>query len=1204
MKSILSFFLFVLSTSYLFSQSCSTPVSQCYNVSISNLTTSSLKVSWTKGSGAYSLVVLKPAVNSTITPTNSGMPNYAPSTVYGSGTNLGSSNYVVYMGIGTSITVTGLSSCYNYDAIVYSYNSAYNSIIDDYVYCVKTTYGSNNTDEHYTLSTEPTGAPGLSVNGTPGITTATLSCTGGTGASWSLISVRPSTATAYAPTDANYYGASSSFGSGYEVGGTGTNNFSTYFSSATGTVNLTNLQPATGYYARVYSFNGSGTATNNCYNYYTGNYYQVYFNTYNNPPVMNAVNNYTICQDAPTQTITLSGIGDGSASENQSLSLYASSTNSTLIQNVTVNYTSPNTTGNIVFTPTTGQYGTSVIYLYLYDNGPGTNYSYKTFTVTVLPRPGAAGAIVTSNTVICQQKNGVIFTVPSITNATGYNWTLPSGATLTAGSNTNSITVNFNTSLTSGQVSVYGINTNGCGNGISSSKNIVFDLPPTAALAGSSQSICANTTQLAGNTPSVGAASWSLQAGSATISTPTLANSSITGIANNASVVAVWTVTNGVCPVSSSTVGITNIFGSPSCNPDADFVSNKTTVCVGSPVVFYNSSIGATSYTWNFGPTATPSVSSSSGSVSVIYSSVGAKTPTLSITTTASLTNTEIKSNYITVITSPTAPTSILGNNTVCQGKTSESYFVNTVADATDYIWSFPAGVYQNTGSTTNAITANFSVTASSGNIAVYAENSCGSSTVTTFSVSVNPLPSTPSSISGSVTVCQGANGISYIASGINNALSYTWSTPSGCNIVGGLNTPSVIVNYDNMATSGTVSVYGTNGCGNGNAGDLAITVNPLPGVATTVDGSVLNTMCPLSTNISYSTSPVANATTYSWVYPNGYTVVGASNTNTLVLDATLNALSGAIKVVGVNACGHGDTSSVLNVNIDPLPTQELCLVTVDSFSIHNEIVWQKVAAANIDSFRVYRVQTASIDTLIGTVSYNDLGRVVDINANPNVTSYTYKIAAVDTCGNEGPKSTSHQSIHLQSIYTPSPQKMDLMWNTYVGASVDNYRVLRDTGNSGNWVPLVTNLAPNATSFTDFGIPAGATSVQYRVDVIWTLSCNYAAKTAQSVINTTKSNTKDFVISSPGASIKEQESLLNSINLYPNPTKDKFDISIKAAVDNIEIRIMNQFGSLVKFEAMHYQDNATIDISEFASGIYFIQIKTAFGSVTKRLTKL
>lgn len=1202
MKTFLSILFFSLSTNLLFSQFCSVPTTQCYNVTLSNQTTNSIKVTWSKGTGDYSLVVLKPAVSGTVAPTNANMDTYIASSNYASGTNLGSNNFIVYMGTGTSVTVSGIASCYNFHALVYSYEKVFNSFLGEYVYCLKNTYGTGNTDEQYTLATEPTTAPTMSLIGTPGITTATLATTG-TGSSWSLISVRPSSYSGVAPSDGILYTASSSYGAGAQIGGV-TNNYATYFSSATGTLNLSNLQQATGYYARVYAANGSGSSSNNCYNYYTGSYKEVYFSTYNYAPVMNTVTNMTLCQNAPTQTVNLSGIGDGSAAENQTLYVYAGSSNTSLIQNVTVNYTSPNSTGNLVFTPTAGQYGTCIIYVSLYDSGPNNYYTDKSFTVTVLPQPGNAAAITTSNTVICQQKNGVVFTTPAISNATGYNWTVPTGGTITAGNNTNSITVNFNSSLTSGQVSVYGTNSNGCGNGSTSSLNVTFDKMPTASAAGPNQNICNNLTPLAANTPVIGSGAWTYcSSGLGNISSTVTPNANLS-VANNQTVTSVWTVTNGVCPASSSTVVVTNIFGSPSCNPDADFVSNKTTVCVGAPVIFYNSSIGATSYTWNFGATATPSVSNASNSVSVVYSSAGAKTPTLSITTTASLTNVEVKSNYIDVITAPTAPTNITGNTTVCQGKAAEPYFVNTVVNATDYTWSFPAGVSQNTGSNTNAITANFSTTATSGNVGVSASNSCGSSSITTLSITVNPLPTTASAITGSATVCQGVNGVVYIATNINNGLSYTWTTPTGASIVGGLNTPTVTLNYNNSAVSGNISVYATNGCGDGGTTVKTITVNPLPGVATNVDGSSMNTMCPLSSNLSYTTAPVSNATSYAWLYPSGYSVVGASNTNTLILNASLNSVNGNIKVVGLNACGHGDTSNVLNVNIEALPTQELCVVTVDSLSTSNEIIWQKNQADNnVDSFRVYRVQTVTIDTLIATVSYNDLSRAVDVTANPNVTSYTYKIAAVDTCGNEGPKSLAHQSIHLQSIYSPSPQKMDLMWNLYVGATVSNYRVLRDTNNSGNWIVLANNLAPNATSFTDFGIPAGALSVQYRVDVVWSQSCDYAAKLAQSVINTTKSNTKDFVIVSPN-SVQEQQDLLNSVSIYPNPTNDQFQVSLKAAVDNVEVKVMDQLGALVKTVEMNYEDNKLINISGLANGIYFVTIKTSFGSVTKRITKL
>jgi trimeric autotransporter adhesin len=64
-----------------------------------------------------------------------------------------------------------------------------------------------------------------------------------------------------------------------------------------------------------------------------------------------------------------------------------------------------------------------------------------------------------------QGQTGIIFSVSPIPDATGYNWSLPSGATITAGANTNSITVSFAGVITgTDNVSVYA--TNCCGNGI------------------------------------------------------------------------------------------------------------------------------------------------------------------------------------------------------------------------------------------------------------------------------------------------------------------------------------------------------------------------------------------------------------------------------------------------------------------------------------------------------------------------------------------------------------------------------------------------------------------------------------------------------------------------------------------------------------------------------------------------------------------
>jgi len=79
-------------------------------------------------------------------------------------------------------------------------------------------------------------------------------------------------------------------------------------------------------------------------------------------------------------------------------------------------------------------------------------------------QPGNAGSISGESTV-CHGQTGVIYSVPAITNATGYEWTLPQGATITSGANTNQITVSFSSSSTSGSISVYGTNYCNVGNG-------------------------------------------------------------------------------------------------------------------------------------------------------------------------------------------------------------------------------------------------------------------------------------------------------------------------------------------------------------------------------------------------------------------------------------------------------------------------------------------------------------------------------------------------------------------------------------------------------------------------------------------------------------------------------------------------------------------------------------------------------------------
>jgi hypothetical protein len=113
-------------------------------------------------------------------------------------------------------------------------------------------------------------------------------------------------------------------------------------------------------------------------------------------------------------------------------------------------------------------------------------------------------------------------------------------------------------------------------------------------------------------------------------------------------------------------------------------------------------------------------------------------------------------------------------------------------------------------------------------------------------------------------------------------------------------------------------SVFGTNSCGVSNTSELAITVKPLAKAAGTIAGPL--SVCHGSTGITFSVSPVANATRYTWNIPGGATIVSGAETNTIVVDFNMSALSGPITVFGSNSCGNGPVSPDFSLMVYPIP--------------------------------------------------------------------------------------------------------------------------------------------------------------------------------------------------------------------------------------------------------------------------------------------
>jgi hypothetical protein len=103
----------------------------------------------------------------------------------------------------------------------------------------------------------------------------------------------------------------------------------------------------------------------------------------NLPPTIDALNDLTIVEDAGSQTVTLTGITSGSATENQTLVVSVSSSNPNLIPNPTLSYSSPSATGSIAFTPVADGHGSATITVVVNDGQSQYNTVAAAFSVTV-----------------------------------------------------------------------------------------------------------------------------------------------------------------------------------------------------------------------------------------------------------------------------------------------------------------------------------------------------------------------------------------------------------------------------------------------------------------------------------------------------------------------------------------------------------------------------------------------------------------------------------------------------------------------------------------------------------------------------------------------------------------------------------------------------------------------------------------------------
>ncbi|MEO5571801.1 MAG: T9SS type A sorting domain-containing protein, partial [Bacteroidia bacterium] len=134
--------------------------------------------------------------------------------------------------------------------------------------------------------------------------------------------------------------------------------------------------------------------------------------------------------------------------------------------------------------------------------------------MTVSNTPLAPGTV-TGPAKVCPGATGISFSITPISGASGYNWTVPAGATITGGANTPSIAVSFPNPYT-GAPPVCVSALSACASSVSNCKAVGSNIPgQPGAMTGPVNGVCNSTVQYSiANVASASSYTWTIPAGS------------------------------------------------------------------------------------------------------------------------------------------------------------------------------------------------------------------------------------------------------------------------------------------------------------------------------------------------------------------------------------------------------------------------------------------------------------------------------------------------------------------------------------------------------------------------------------------------------------------------------------------------------------------------------------------------------------------
>lgn len=801
--------------------------------------------------------------------------------------------------------------------------------------------------------------------------------------------------------------------------------------------------------------------------------------------------------------------------------------------------------------PTVSPTATTVYTLTATSNGCSTS---KTITVTINPKP-TTGIITGLSTVIPAAVE--TYSVP-ITSGSAYNW-IVSGGTVSSGANTNSVNITWGATIGSGSVKVVETNASGCkGDTVSLS---VARLGSINLVAAPSSLSYTNTTgsqkiYITANT------SWTVSS-NAIWAVP----AKTSGTGNDSIAVAVSA--NGTILNRAASITIT-----------AGTIVQTVTITQDSSALVFSVTPATVSFTKNTGSQKVVITGNSTWAVSsnqawmVPVKTTGSGTDSFMVTVTANtdtisragtltftsgaITHTVTAVQDSTPVYINTSPASISFSNTASSGKVYVNSSVAWTVTA-DQTW-VTLGKTSGTGndSITLTVTANGTTSARTASLSFK-----GGSAAYTLPVTQN---STASFLTVTPSTHTGINTGQTLGASISSNVSWTVS----CN--------ETWVTLLKTVGSGNDSLYFTLAA-NG-------TINKRTGTINVTTGSITQTL-----TLTQDSTPAyltVNKSTVTFTQPtNADTVIVSSNTN-------WTASSSQTWLTLHKTSGSGNDSLKLTATANTTFALRSAIVTVAVGSLIKTITVTQTGLAIPDTLIVSTTQVHAVNT---AASY-------PVSVTANVVWTVNNTTSWFTVTPAGGVTSATLSIAVAANTTNSSRTATFTVTS--GSLIRTITVLQDS------TPVADQLTVNVDTIHALAA-GGSTSVLVTSNRAWTVSSNQSWATLDktgssgagtfnvtSAVNTGAARNAAITVTA-GTMVKtvfvSQAAPTtgladvtggNEVNVYPNPTSGMVYINQTETSNNYKVVVTDAFGKMI--QTMSNQQN--IDLSEYANGVYYIQVQT------------